>query len=146
MIEKKREREKERYISQAMGYNGKRDERLEISRMVGKIIRETGKKNAEIANEMSALSGHRFTVQTLSGWRSLSKERFNIPLYAVPILEVVCGTRQITEWLVTKHGGAVLFGEEKLLIQLGREEWNRYQTANRIDALKQRMREYGSLA
>ncbi|WP_350447805.1 hypothetical protein ABS648_05385 [Pseudomonas solani] len=94
----------------------------QVSELVGGILKASDLERPEVAAQMSRLSGDDVSKLMLDAWSSPARMDHNIPLYRVALLEQVCETSQLTDWLVSQRGGRVAYGRDALLAELGRLE------------------------
>ncbi|MFT0211798.1 hypothetical protein VQ643_04175 [Pseudomonas sp. F1_0610] len=107
-----------------------------ISELVAEILKEAEIDRYEIATQMSRLSGDDVSKNMLDAWSSPARTEHNIPFYRVPLLEQVCSSRLLTNWLVNQHGGRVAYGRDALNAELGRYERKREEYARKARELK----------
>ncbi len=62
-----------------------------------------------------------------------------MPFYRAPLLEEVCESHILTDWLVAIRGGRVAYGRDALLAELGRLERQRDEAGKRARELKRLM-------
>jgi hypothetical protein len=117
---------------------GSADYAFEVSHLVSQVLKECPQDRWEIAAQMSRLSGADVSKNILDAWASPAREDHNIPLYRAALLEDVCGSHALTDWLAGKRGGRVAYGRETLNAELGRMVVMR-------QALDQKMRELKKL-
>jgi hypothetical protein len=120
---------------------GSHDYRVQVSGLVGELLKAATGDRYAVAAQMSRLAGRDVSKMMLDGYSSEAREEFNLPLYLVPALEVACGTHLLTQWLVSIRGGRLLIGREALTAELGRLEQLRDEAAASIRAVKKRMGE-----
>lgn len=111
----------------------------QVSEIVGEMIKGatgSGVDRYEIATCMSRLSGDDVTKHMLDAWSSPARTDHNIPFYRVALLEEVCASHLLTDWLVGQRGGRVAYGRDALLADLGRLERTRDETARQARELK----------
>lgn len=89
----------------------------------------------------SRLTGSEVSKYMLDAYASAARDTFNLPFWLVPVLETVCGTHDLTNWLVGVRGGKLLVGREALTADLGRLERARDEAGRLIKELKKRMGE-----
>lgn len=95
----------------------------QISELVSGILKASDLEDRfEVSSRMSRLSGDDVSKNMLDAWASPARVDFNIPLYRVPLLEEVCATHALTNWLVHQRGGRVAYGRAALDAELGRLE------------------------
>lgn len=95
---------------------------VQISELVGEILKGTELDRYEIAARMSRLSGDDVSKNMLDAWASPARSDHNLPLYRAALLEEVCASHALTNWLVNLRGGRVAYGREALDAELGRLE------------------------
>lgn len=120
---------------------GTHDYRVQISGLVGEVLKTTQADRFAVAAQMSRLVGRDISKHMLDAYSSEAREEFNLPLYLAPALEVAAGTHLLTAWLADVRGGRLLIGREALNAELGRLEKLKEDTAGRIRDLKRRMGE-----
>lgn len=89
---------------------------------MSEILKGSELDRYEIAARMSRLSGDDVSKNMLDAWSSPARTEHNLPLYRAPLLEEVCATHAMTDWLVHLRGGRVSYGREALDAELGRLE------------------------
>lgn len=102
---------------------GTMDYRQTVSALTGVMLSEAaaaGLDRYEIASQASRLSGKDVSKLMLDGYTAESREDFNIPLWLAPVIESVCCSTRLTEWLVDMRGGRFLVGAETLDAEIGR--------------------------
>lgn len=112
---------------------------VQISELVGEILKAANIDRYEIAARMSRLSGDDVSKAMLDAWASPARTDHNIPFYRVALLEEVCASHLLTNWLVNVRGGRVAYGRDALLAELGRLERTRDEAARHARELKRRM-------
>ena len=113
---------------------------VELRALLSRVLKECPGSRYQVAARMSELLGTDISKYQLDAWTAESREPWRFPLEYLPAFEIACETCAITEWLVMKRGGRVLFGKEALTAELGKPERQRDETQRRIQALKQTMR------
>ncbi|WP_435637553.1 hypothetical protein [Carnimonas bestiolae] len=71
---------------------------------------------------MSRLSGDDVSKHMLDAWSSPARSEHNIPFYRIPLLEEVCSSHVLTDWLVRLRGGRVAYGREALAAEYGKRQ------------------------
>lgn len=94
----------------------------QVSEMVSELLKSSELDRYEIAARVSRLSGDDVSKNMLDAWSSPARSEHNIPLYRAPLLEEVCASHSLTNWLVHLRGGRVAYGREALDTELGRWE------------------------
>ncbi|MFO1418357.1 MAG: hypothetical protein U1E83_06770 [Methylotetracoccus sp.] len=120
---------------------GAMDYRSAIAGLVSEALRSCALDRYEVAARMSRLMGVEESKHILDAWASDARESHNIPFYKVPVLEAVCETHRLTQWLAGTRGGRLLIGREALNAELGRLERSRDAAQQRIRQLKRLMGE-----
>jgi hypothetical protein len=72
----------------------------------------------------------------LDGYTAESREEFNVPFWLVPILETVCSSTLLTQWLAGVRGGQLKVGAETIDAEIGRLAHERDQATERMRELK----------
>lgn len=106
----------------------------EVSLMVAALLK--GQDRNQLAADMSRLSGDDVSKNMLDAWSSPARDGHNLPFYRVPLLEEVCQSHMLTDWLVALRGGRASYGRDALLAELGRQERNRDESARRAREIK----------
>jgi len=107
-----------------------------VSGLIGEVLKSTGLERHDIASRMSRLSGDDVSKNMLDAWSSTARVDHNLPLYRVPLLEYVCETHVLTDWLVGMRGGSASYGKDALLAELGRVVRNREELTRQERELK----------
>lgn len=94
----------------------------QVSELVSEILKGSELDRYEIATRMSRLSGDDVSKNILDAWSSPARADHNLPLYRAALLEEVCASHVLTNWLVNLRGGRVAYGREALDAELGRLE------------------------
>lgn len=115
----------------------------QVSEIVGQLLKGTGDDmdRFEVAAQMSRLSGDDVSKGMLDAWSSVARTDHNLPLYRVPLLEEVCASHALTNWLVNLRGGRVAYGREALDAELGRLERVAAEATRQAREIKLRMRQ-----
>ena len=77
----------------------------------------------------------------LDAWASERRINHNIPLYQVPLLEAVCDTDLLSNWLASSRNGRIVFGRELLNAELGRLVMIQEELKGKINQVKAMMLE-----
>ncbi|OTI52530.1 hypothetical protein CAY96_35005, partial [Pseudomonas aeruginosa] len=93
----------------------------------------------EVAARMSRLSGDDVSKNMLDAWSSPARADHNLPFYRAALLEDVCASHLLTNWLVDVRGGRVAYGRDALLAELGRLERTREEASRQARELKRLM-------
>lgn len=111
---------------------------MQISELVGEMLKGTGPEldRYEIAAQMSRLSGDDVSKNMLDAWASPARGDHNLPLYRAALLEEVCASHVLTNWLVNLRGGRVAYGRDALDAELGRWERVAYDASRKARELK----------
>ncbi|MCY1288840.1 hypothetical protein D9M68_744700 [compost metagenome] len=112
---------------------------IQISELVGEMLKSTDIDRYEVAARMSRLSGDDISKGMLDAWSSQARIDHNLPFYRAALLEEVCASHLLTNWLVSLRGGRVAYGRDALLAELGRLERQRDESARQARELKRRM-------
>lgn len=114
---------------------------VQISELVGEMLKGCEHDRYEVAARMSRLSGDDVSKGTLDAWASPARTDHNLPFYRAALLEEVCASHLLTNWLVALRGGRVAYGRDALLAELGRLERTRDESARHARELKRLMGE-----
>lgn len=109
---------------------------VQVSELVAEMLKATDIDRYEVAARMSRLSGDEVSKAMLDAWSSPARVDHNLPFYRVALLEEVCATHLLTNWLVSQRGGRVAYGRDALLAELGRLERTREEAARQARDLK----------
>lgn len=113
----------------------------QVSELVSEMLKSSELDRYEIAARMSRLSGDDVSKNMLDAWASPARTDHNLPFYRAPLLEEVCASHLLTDWLVALRGGRVAYGRDALLAELGRLERTRDESARKARELKRLMGE-----
>lgn len=119
------------------------DYRREVAHLVGEVLKGADGDRYEIASRMSRLTGREMSKYMLDAWSSESRDAYNMPFHAAPVLEAACHTHELSNWLADKRGGRLLVGREALNAELGKLEKLKDEAARKIRELKKIMGETG---
>lgn len=111
---------------------------VQVSELVGEMLKAADIDRYEIAARMSRLSGDEVSKAMLDAWASPARLDHNLPFYRAALLEEVCASHLLTNWLVARRGGRVAYGRDALLAELGRLERTRDEAARQARELKRR--------
>ncbi len=114
---------------------------VQVSELVGEMLKASDLDRYEVAARMSRLSGDDVSKAMLDAWASPARLDHNLPFYRAALLEEVCASHLLTNWLVSQRGGRVAYGRDALLAELGRLERQRDESARQARELKRRMGE-----
>lgn len=115
------------------------DYRKPVSHIVAAMFAEAaaaGLDRYEIAARASRLAGRDISKAMLDGYTAESREEFNLPLWLSAVLETVCSSTRLTEWLASVRGGRVFIGAATLDAEIGRLASERDQANERMRELK----------
>ena len=115
------------------------DYRREVAHLVGEVLKQADGDRYEIASRMSRLIGREVSKYMLDAWSAESRDAYNMPFYAAPVLEAACHTHALSNWLADKRGGRLLVGREALNAELGKLEKMKDEAARKIRELKRLM-------
>lgn len=107
-----------------------------VSELVSEILKNTDVDRYEIAAQMSRLSGDDVSKNMIDAWSSPARIDHNLPFYRAALLERVCSSHLLTNWLVDQRGGRVAYGRDALNAELGRLERARDEAARKARELK----------
>lgn len=108
----------------------------QVSELVSETLKACDLDRYEVAARMSRLSGDDVSKFMLDAWSSPARTDHNLPLYRVALLEDVCASHLLTDWLVGVRGGRVAYGRDALLAELGRLERTREAAGRQARELK----------
>lgn len=114
----------------------------QVSELVGELLKASELDRYGIAAQMSRLSGDEVSKNMLDAWASPARTDHNLPFYRAALLEEVCASHLLTNWLVAVRGGRVAYGRDALLAELGRLERTRDESARKARELKRLMGEH----
>ncbi|MDT4854064.1 hypothetical protein FQZ97_883510 [compost metagenome] len=106
---------------------------------MGELLKATDLDRYEVAARMSRLSGDDVSKAMLDAWSSPARLDHNLPFYRAALLEEVCASHLLTNWLVALRGGRVAYGRDALLAELGRLERTRDEAGRQARELKRRI-------
>lgn len=112
------------------------DYRKRIATLTADVLAECKKNRYIVAARMSELADHETSKALLDSYTAPSRDECNLPAWKIPLLEAACGSRAITEFLVTTHGGRVLWGAEVLDADIGQIDHQIEQLRAKKSALK----------
>lgn len=112
---------------------------VQVSELVSDVLKSTDLDRYEVAARMSRLSGDDVSKNILDAWSSPARLDHNLPLYRVALLEEVCESHLLTDWLVRLRGGRVAYGREALDAELGRLERVAADATRKARELKRRL-------
>lgn len=114
---------------------------VQVSELVSDLLKSTDLDRYEVAARMSRLSGDDVSKNILDAWSSPARLDHNLPLYRAALLEEVCASHLLTDWLVRLRGGRVAYGREALDAELGRLERLAADASRKARELKRLMGE-----
>lgn len=94
----------------------------QVSELVSIVLKDCPFDRYEIAAQMSRLSGDDVSKHMIDAWSSPARSEHNIPFYRIPLLEEVCSSHVLTDWLVHLRGGRVAYGREALAAEYGKRQ------------------------
>lgn len=93
----------------------------EVAEGVAKLLSESGRRDRfDIAAELSRVSGKDVSKHMLDAYSSPARVDHALPFWLAPVLEEVCQSHVLTNWLVDKRGGRVAYGKDALKQELGK--------------------------
>lgn len=107
-----------------------------IRRVLADLIKKAAHSRAEIAEQMSLLTGKKITDHSLDSWTADSREGWRFPLEYLPAFEVATETRELTAWMADLRGCRVLVGKDVLDAEIGKLERMKEDAGRRIRQLK----------
>ncbi len=117
----------------AMNFN------MQLRHLLSDVLKACPKSRADVAAQMSVLTGDHITVHMLNAWTAESREGWRFALEYLPAFEVATETTAITAWIASLRGGKVLIGKEALDAEIGKLERARDDATRKIKQLKQAM-------
>ncbi|ELN4897135.1 TPA: hypothetical protein ACRXSF_005453, partial [Pseudomonas aeruginosa] len=72
----------------------------QVSELVSEILKACDLDRYEVAARMSRLSGDDVSKNMLDAWSSPARADHNLPFYRAALLEDVCASHLLTNWLV----------------------------------------------
>jgi hypothetical protein len=115
---------------------------VQVSELVGELLKGSELDRYEIAARMSRLSGDDVSKNMLDAWASPARVDHNLPLYRTALLEEVCASHVLTNWQVHLRGGRVAYGREALDAELGRLERVAADASRKAREIKRMMGEH----
>lgn len=109
---------------------------VQVSEIVSAMLKGSGLERDEVAARMSDLSGDPISTAMLNAWSSQARTDHNLPFYRAALIEEVCTSHLLTDWLVGVRGGHVAYGRDALNAELGRLERQRDEAARKARELK----------
>lgn len=91
-----------------------------ISKIVGDMLRSSPLTREHIAQKMSQICNETISPHMLDAWSSPRRRKHNIPMYRVSLLEQVCDSTLLSEWLANQQGGVALFGRDIHAAEIGK--------------------------
>ena len=98
--------------------DGSADYSFQVSNLVSHMLKDTDLDRYEISAQMSRLTGKDISKNMIDAWASPGRTDHNLPFYLVAVLESVCTSHDLTNWLAEKGGGRVAYGRETLKAKL----------------------------
>jgi hypothetical protein len=107
----------------------------ESALLIGEILSESGFPNRHaISAELSRKAGKEISKHMLDGYSSPARIDHALPLWLAPVLEEVCNSSKLTDWMAEKRGGIVAYGKDAVAQELGRLVLLKEQTLKDINA------------
>jgi hypothetical protein len=116
------------------------DFRAQISHTVAEMLKDAaaaGINRYQVSARASELAGRDISKAMLDGYTAESREEFNLPFWSAPVLETVCSSMRLTEWLARVRGGRIVFGAATIDAEIGRIEHERDQATERLRQLRE---------
>jgi hypothetical protein len=93
----------------------------EVAEGVSLLLAESGRLDRyAVSAEVSRLSGKDVSKHMLDAYASPARIEHSLPFWLAPVLEEVCNSHVLTNWLVDKRGGRVAYGKDALRGELGK--------------------------
>jgi len=106
----------------------------ESSILISEILADSGFADRyAISAELSRKAGKEITKNMLDGYASPSRIDHALPLWLAPVLEEVCSSSKLTDWMAEKRGGLVAYGKEAINQEIGRLVLLKEQTIKEIN-------------
>ncbi len=106
----------------------------EVSETVSLILGDSGLKDRyEISSAVSRLADKDVSKHMLDAYCSAARNDHPLPFWLAPILESVCVSRRLTDWLVNKRGGRVAYGGDALDAEIGKLQQMKKQMQTEIN-------------
>jgi len=93
----------------------------EVAERVSVLLAEAGAGDRyAVCAEVSRVSGKDVSKYMLDAYASPARIDHALPFWLAPVLEEVCHSHTLTDWLVMQRGGRVAYGKEALKQELGK--------------------------
>jgi len=93
----------------------------EVARLVSEMLNASSLIDRHsISADISRLSGKDVSKHMLDAYASPARIDHTLPFWMVPVLEDICSSHALTNWLVMKRGGRAAYGKEALKQELGK--------------------------
>lgn len=93
----------------------------EVAEGVSQMLSESGRVDRyAVSAEVSRVSGKDVSKHMLDAYASPARIEHALPFWLAPVLEEVCHSHVLTNWLVDKRGGRVAYGKDALKQELGK--------------------------
>lgn len=93
----------------------------EVAEGVSLMLAESGRLDRyAVCAEVSRVSGKDVSKHMLDAYASPARIEHSLPFWLAPVLEEVCHSHVLTNWLVDKRGGRVAYGKDALRGELGK--------------------------
>jgi hypothetical protein len=102
-------------------------------------IRACGKSRAQLADEMSLLTGTEVTVRRLNAFTAASREDYRFPAELLRAFCFATGSFLLLRRLVEQSGFSMITLAERDLLNLGRECLKRDRSTKKVSMLKRRL-------
>ena len=112
------------------------DFRAPVSHLVSQLLKASPESRNVIAARMSDLASVDTSKAILDSYTAETREECNIPLWKAPIIEIVTGSRVLSELHAGVLGGRVLWGDEVTDADVGRAERQIAELQEQLKALR----------
>jgi len=106
----------------------------EVSETVSLVLSDSGLKDRyEISSAVSRMADKDVSKHMLDAYCSAARVDHPLPFWLAPILETVCTSHRLTDWLVSKRGGRVAYGEDAVDAEIGKLQMMKKQMQSEIN-------------
>lgn len=92
----------------------------ETAKLISGMLRGASQDRHAVAAEVSRLSGRDVSINMLNAYASPARVDHALPFWMGPVIEDVCESHALTDWLVARRGGRVAYGMDALKNELGK--------------------------
>jgi len=106
----------------------------EVSETVSLLLSDSGLKDRyEISAAVSRMAEKDVSKHMLDAYCSSARTDHALPFWLTPILETVCASHRLTDWLVVKRGGRVSYGQDAVDAEIGKLQIMKKQMQEKIN-------------